>query len=216
MKYIFFILILASCSGYRFRRTKNPFAPYGITKLSMPMFINRTPLPQVTGPITREFIELFNGFPDLKLFQGENAKGDALLLGIIYSDKDIRNTITPESRQFVASGDVGTRRRFLIPAQSKLTLSLRLVLIKDPNYFDKKLLTSDLGKFIKSNPKVIFDKTLELSQHFNRANIGKEGNGVDAGGVVNFTNNKGSEKVMVALAAEEAVKNFKELVLYAF
>ena len=182
----------------------------------MPMFINRSSMPQVSGPISREFIHLLGSFSDLELLQGENAAADALLLGIISSNKDIRKTVAPSSRQFVASEDVGTRRRFLLPAQSKLTLTLRLVLIKDPNYFDKNILSSNLGEFIESHPRVIFDKTLELNQVFTRANLGKGANGVDAGGIVNFTNNKGNEKVMVALAAEEAVKNFKELVLYAF
>ena len=216
MKFLFILSLLATgCAGYQMRGAQNPLTQYGINKLSMPIFINRTPLPSVTGPFTREFIDLLHGFPDLKVYQTENASADAILLGIIESDDDDpRQVVRPDSRQFVSNDSIGTRRRFLIPWQTRLSLKLRLVLIKDPNLFDKEVLKSELGKFINAHPKVVFDKTFSLSQVFNRSNLGARS--PDDGGAVNFTNNKGSEKLIISLAAREAAKNFKELVLYAF
>ena len=217
-RYLTFCLIITGCSGYQLRNNENPLAQYGISKLAMPIFLNRSSLPQVTGPVSREFIELFNTFPGLTVYQSENARADALLLGIITSDRDLRGGVKANSdqRQFVESRDIGNRRRFLIPAQSVLILKLRLVLIKDPNFFDKKVLLSKLGNYINAHPKVIFDKTIDLNQSYNRSILGKVDSPLDGGGIVNFTNNKGSEKIMISLAAKKAVKNFKELVLNAF
>jgi hypothetical protein len=210
---ILFLWIISGCSGYRAKRNDNPFSQYGIRSISMPMFANKTALPNMSAPFTQAFSHHLSEYFSLKLHAGDSHESDAVFLGILKSDKDIRKVITPSNRK-ISDEDLTGNRRFFYPEGSIVTIKLRVILIKDPSHIEMQLIKSKFSEFVRNNPKVIFDEEFDLSKSFSRVNKGSANS--DEGGVVNFTNNKGALALSIPLLASDAVNTFKELVLDAF
>ena len=68
-----------SCAWYKFRVVDNPLAQYNIHTLSIPMFFNRSALPNLAGPLTKEISLLMTEFPHLRVYPGTGEKTDAIL-----------------------------------------------------------------------------------------------------------------------------------------
>ena len=183
------------------------------------MFVNHTSLPNVSGPMTTEIKTLMMDFVDLKVRSSFDNKSDAVLIGILTSASNRKETIKNTATQFT-TGDlessIGSRNEFYIPSQSQINLSLRLILIKKPNRLELKLMKSSLNKFMKSRPKnkIVFNEVLSLSGSYSR--VIDDTLSVDKGGVVNFTKNKQAEENTIRTMSQSAALNFKDVILNAF
>ena len=212
-------VILLSCAGYRFSHRENPLGHYRISSVSIPMFLNRSVLPNLSGPLTKEITLLLTGYPSLKVYTGDDARADAILLGIITSEKNVNSVIQTTQTKVIFDGElkdsIGSRGKFSVPTQSSYSIKLQMILIRDPTIGDIALMTSELAANAEiRHPKVIFNAVLPLSTSFSRivaANTESSG-----AGPVNFTKTNAlfekSEKELAKVAAQ----TFKEEVLDAF
>lgn len=208
------LLLLGSCSNYRIRKVGNPLENFGITSVSIPQFINRSNHPGLSRIFSKEFVQTLQEFPDLKVHTGEGAVTDGVLIGIITAPKYLNESLATTNRKFSRAEETGDRRRFFIPASTDVRVRLELILIRDPNHYDKELILSRYREFVNRHPKVVFTHKFDMTRGMSRVNFGKTG--ADGLGTVNFTNNLGTQKQTYELLAQDAVQNFKELILYAF
>ena len=168
MKFVVLIIFfLYSCSGYQYKRNRNPFARDGIKSLSIPLFVNYSVIPGIVGPLTREIFLLLSQFPDLKVYQGEEKTADGVLLGIVSSANLKHETFTPSQFQFTESREmrasIGNRNPFFIPTKVGYGFILRLVLIKRPSKTDMAFLKTKISTITPKHPAVIFDRQLYIS-----------------------------------------------------
>jgi hypothetical protein len=229
MRRVVFLLglctVLVSCSGYRLRQKDNPLAQYGIQSVSIPMFLNRTGLPRVSGSFTREMIALMSGFKDLKVSSGDSVKNNAVLLGTVFSAEKSEELNATVTRVFTDSYDdvkssIGNRFPFYLPRRSKVSFNVHLVLIKNPTRNEIDLARSSLGKQLVKGPKIIFNEVMAVSGAYTRELRGNVSSGnnsrEDMGGVVNYTQNKASLERSVLEMAKASAESFRGTILYAF
>ncbi len=182
------------------------------------MFFNKSTFADTSGVFTRKFHQFFSSFHELKVYSGINKKADAIFLGIIDSKDRLNEAMTvndtKKTTTLVNESDIGNRTDFLTPTQNDVNLELRVILIKNPTFEDIKLLQSDVGKFIKNHPKVIFDESMTLSTTVEREfqSFGS----VNEGGVTNFTYNHGNLSQAIETMADSSRDTFEDLVIYAF
>lgn len=222
------LILMTSCANYRFLYRKNPLGQYEIDSLSIPMFFNKSPIPN-TGPIfTREFSQYLSSFQDLKVYSGINPKSDAVLLGIIYSAKSIGETITVTDTKLVstliAPGDIGSRTDFFTPTQNRVNLNLKLILIKSPSYKElenidrltsmKGTLPPEIYKKLLEDPRILFNEDFSLSVNFDREIRSFEIE--NRPGDTNFTNNQGNLNKLLKTMAVQGRDYFRDLIIYAF
>jgi hypothetical protein len=209
----FMIFNLMSCAGYRFRTKKNPFEDNGIRSISIPMFLNKSSLPNVAGVFTREYMLLLNQFPDLTVHSGDDHPSDGILLGIISSPPKYSETVTASGTK-LNNGNFPDRRIFEVPNKNLIQLTVRLVLIKNPGHGKIPLYLSTLGEIMANDPQVIFNQSFPISSEvvLEAADKGPAG----SIGETNFTRNKGSIEKNLSEMAKTSANNFKEMILYAF
>lgn len=211
------LLFLSSCAGYRINKEKNPFRLYGVESLAVPVFINRTSLPTVSGLMTKEIRLMLSQFPTLKLSSSEDQYSDAVLVGIVESPQYLRETVPTEGTQFISneqSQSIGSRPSFYLPVVGRVNLVVTFVLIRRPSSEELKLLDSELLPTLSRHPKVVFTEKIVLSKTFSRSiepNLGP-----DNGGVVNATRNRKILDRQFESLAKDAATQFKEVVLNAF
>lgn len=214
MRWIIFLSLLFSCSGYRFTQQENPLSQYGIQSLSIPMFYNYSNLSEVSADFTRETYRLLTSFTGLKLISGYSEKSDAVLIGIIHSPEKI--TLTKKTGTLVVAEDKsphavgGSRSNFYIPATTEMLLSLQVIVIKKPTEEELALLRSGIGAQIKSTSKIIFNESLSIRSRFTREIF--DGEGVSA----NATQNAGLQRKTLKNMATDAATQVRDMVLYAF
>lgn len=192
-----------SCSGYQFKRNRNPFASDGIGSVAIPMFINHSIVPHVAGPMTKEITLLLSRYPGLKVYQGERqSAADGTLLGIISSAPHHEETFSPSQFKYTESAElsksIGERNKFFIPTRTNYALQVRFVLIK------------------RSTKKMIFNRELKLSTSFSRVVAPNLPSNPDSGGPVNFTQSQGNFHKSIQELSKSAAENFKRLVLDVF
>jgi len=214
------MFLFVACSGYGFRGVENPFRNYGINSISIPMFVNKSIIPGVSGPFTAEIFSSLSHFKGLRLYSGENSKADAILIGVLES-REHRNEVYNNAvgRRYISDGtalkqSIGARGGYYLNNQSAYVISLRIYLIKDPVWSDVALAKSDFGKYLAKGPKIILSETHAISQGFSRvlnSNLSS-----DDGGVVNFTNTKGVLDQSILAAAQSAASWFQGVVVSAF
>jgi len=181
------------------------------------MFINRSVLPSVNGPFTTEFSLLFSEYSGLKVSPGDGKDTDAVLLGIISSPVTRKETVTIISEKFtsgVLQPSMGERRPLYLPFNKQLHLKVRLILIKRPSKEMLEILTSENGELIKSHPKIIFDRMMDVTISYTGSLDINEN--VDDGGVLNFTKNHSFLSANVKKLAKIAASKFKEEIINAF
>lgn len=222
MKVRFFSLILmaltlASCAGYHFNTNNNPLVGYDIRSIAVPMFINRSVIPDLAAPMTREITFVLNDYSGLKVFSGNNENADAVLIGIIDS-LDHYNEVVKTTQTFFTDDNVkdsvGQRTPFYYPVQSSYRLFLKVILIKRPTTSEMELLTSEPGKFIKNNPKIVLIDEIEMNGNFSRV-VGQTKFNNDSGSV-NFVKNKGIFEKSLQQTCIDTASSFKQVVLNAF
>ncbi len=221
MKVRFFLLFplvfLASCAGYHFNTNSNPLIGYDIKSIAVPMFINRSALPELAAPMTKEIMLVLNDYSGLKVLSGDNESADAVLIGIIESNDHLHEVVKTSQTLFTDNTiktSVGNRSPFYYPVQTTYHLSFRMILIKRPSKEEMELLTSDLGQYMKVNPKVVLMDQFSLSSTFSRV-VG-ETVSLQSPGSVNFVKNKGIMEKSIQETSVRAAQNFKQVVLNAF
>jgi len=211
------LLLLSSCAGYNFNYQSNPFSLYGIKRLYVPVFVNKTVLPGVSSKFTKEFILLLSKFSDLKIIRSEGGLSDGVLVGIVESDDYRRKVLRPVGSTFTTGeleDSLGNRRPFYLPSDTQITLTLRLILIKKGTGELVELARSDLAPHLTPQGRIIFNETLALSNKFKRSVGGNLG--PDSEGTVNFTKNLKTEKDAVSAMAQSAANNFEGIILNVF
>lgn len=208
---------LASCAGYHFNSNNNPLLSYDIKSIAVPMFINRSTIPELAAPMTREITFALNDYSGIKVFSGDYDNADAILIGIIDSSDHYNEVVKTNNQLFTdntVKTSVGSRAPFYYPVETSYEFSLKIILIKQPSKEELELLTTDLGQFMKANPKVVLMDTLPLSGSFTRV----VGENIDSTspGKTNFVKNKGIFEKSINDTAIGAAKTFKQVVLNAF
>ena len=212
------LLFLSSCGGYVVKTNKNPFSDLGIKTLAIPMFVNHSILPNVNGHFTKQFSLLLSRYRGLRIYLGDHKGADAILLGIVESDDFRKNVVKARNHKYTTDllqSSIGPKRnQFYIPLTSKVSLRLRVILIKRPTAQFVKVVTSKLGKHLKGPPQIIFNRVFNLSNNFTRSLY--DNLGVDRGGVVNFTKNSYFVEDSIEKMAKLAVVKFNEEIINAF
>ena len=211
------LCFLASCSGYHFSTNNNPLVGYDIKTIAVPMFINRSALPQLVAPMTKEITLALNEYTGLKVLSGDAENADAVLIGILESN-DHFNDVVKTTQTLFSEGDIqnsiGNRSPFYYPSQTNYYFWLRIILIKRPSPEELALLTSDIGRGIKIHPKIVLQDKIDLSGTFTRV-VGATNSGTTPG-EVNFVKNKGILDKSLQDTCYKAAQTFKQVVLNAF
>lgn len=211
------LILGVSCGGYHFTTNNNPLIGYDIRSIAVPMFINRSNIPELAAPMTKEITLTLNDYDGLRVFSGDNKDADAVLIGIIESNDLINDTLKTSQYQFTdktVKSSVGDRAPFYYPIESTYTLTFRVILIKRPTKQEMEMITSDLGKFMKVNPKVVLMDQYDLTSTFSR--VVAETSTPESAGETNFTKNKGVLEKNLQETSVRAAQNFKQVVLNAF
>ena len=123
MKVRFFSLIvllvtLSSCAGYHFNTTNNPLIGYDIRSVAVPMFVNRSVIPELAAPFTKEIIFALSDYSGIRVYSGDNDKADAVLIGIIES-RDHYNSVVKTTQTLFTDktikSSIGERSPFYYP-----------------------------------------------------------------------------------------------------
>lgn len=213
VKYILF-LCLTSCSGYKFSDRSNPLIEHNIRSLSIPMFLNQSSLSNTSAPFTKEFIKMMSSYNGLRVRSGFSKESDAVLLGIVKSQRSYADTV--ENNQLkvasqAATGSIGSSRQdFYIPSVSRVRLYLQIVILKNPTDEELKLLRSKFGSKLRGNRKIILNETINLTDIFNREIFDGKAN------QINTTQNVGGLNRVISSLALEASNDFRDIMLYAF
>ena len=208
---------MSSCAGYHFNNNSNPLIGYDIRTIAVPMFVNRSVLPQLAGPLTKEITLALNEYSGLKVIGGDNENADAVLIGIIESPDHYNDTVKNTQNLFT-EGDIqasiGNRTPFYYPVQSSYSFNFRFVLIRRPTKSELELLTSDLGQSVKVHPKIVLADSIPLTGTFSRV-VGATST-TGSPGEVNFVKNKGIFEKSLKDTCYQAAQSFKQVVLNAF
>lgn len=219
--YLFILIVtmvsLMSCSGYHFSTNNNPLIGYDIKTIAVPMFINRSSLPQLAAPMTKEIILVLNDYNGLKVLSGDDQNADAVLIGILESRDHYNEVVTTTQTLFIEddiSPSIGNRSPFYYPSQTTYNFSLRVILIKRPSAEELALFTSELGASIKVHPKIVLEDRINLTGSFSRV-VGATST-ANAPGEVNFVKNKGIFDKSLQSTSYQAAQTFKQVILNAF
>ena len=214
---LLFTLTLASCAGYHFNTTNNPLIGYDIRSVAVPMFVNRSVIPELAEPLTREITYALNDYSGIRVYSGDSDKADAVLIGVIESRDHYNDVVKTTQTIFTdntVKSSIGDRSPFYYPVQSSYEFSLRIILIKRPSKEELELLTTDVGQYMKVNPKVVLMDTINVTGSFSRV-VG-ETTTPNAVGKTNFVKNRGIFEKSIQETAMNAAKTFKQVVLNAF
>jgi hypothetical protein len=205
------IFVTSSCAGYRLQDTENPFKQYNIKSISIPMFYNQSTISGATPLFTKEIYRMISGFDNLKI---KSTGADATLIGILMSDETIIETIAPgapRSVENIVDSSIAERRgEFYIPSTSTVTLSLKIIVIKQPTQEEIKFLRSKASNLEFVSSKIIFSENIPLTNTFTRELYDNESSSVI------HTQNRGSLRKSLITMSKSAAETFREMILYAF
>ena len=211
------LLFLMSCSGYHFKNKNNPFVVYEIETISIPMFVNWSIVPNVSGPMTSNFINMLMDYSGLTIYSHEKTSADAILVGIISSNDKTRQVYKNKSYQATVgtlNKSIRDRRDFYIPQETEISLTLRVLLIKNPLPHEYNGIVKNDADFIPDKSRVIFDERMELRSTITRSIL--PSSGAQSGGDVNFTKSKKAQNDAVLALVSTATEKFKNEIIDAF
>lgn len=170
------------------------------------------------GPIfTREIMDLFSSFSDLKISPSTGVGEDAVLVGIVSSPTRYGVAHKTTSTRFT-SGElkqsIGQRAQFYLPLSSTYLVTVRILLIKNPTTAQRELLASGLGEKLINHPKVVFNKSFIYEGAFNRET--KDTVTSDSGGLVNYTKTKRYFNQSLEGLAKQTAIDLEGLVINVF
>lgn len=216
------VCILSSCSGYRFRDQRNPLLDEGIKTISIPMFINKSSIPNASHVFTSAITRVLTDTTNIKIYMGDNRKADALLLGIIDSPKRYQDLYRGEGGKFIdteksddeLSSSIGDRTSFYIPTGQIFKISVRLVLIRHPSEIDREIISSELLPYLKRTEKIIFNH--EITKEWNYARSVRGTETIDSPGLTNLPRSRFSFEQSLRSISVNAANDFRDLVLNVF
>jgi len=214
---VFLTLFLSSCAGYQYEYQDNPFSSYDVKSISIPAFLNKSLIPNVSAKMTSSISAVISQNTTLKIYSGNSDDSDATLLGIISSSTRRNEFYKTTKTTLIDKGfasSIGVRREFYLPSESSFKINLYLILIKKPTKNDLALIQKDFLPYLNQHPKVIFTKSIDLTASFSR--VLSSNSGPDDGGVVNATKNREVLNKSVDSLALSAATDFRETVLNAF
>lgn len=209
--------VLSSCAGYHFNTNNNPLSGYDIRSVAVPMFVNRSVLPELAAPMTKEITLALNDYSGLKVYSGDYEDADAVLIGVIDSRDHYNEVVRTSEKLFTEDtlkSSVGSRSPFYYPVETSYEFYLTIYLIKRPTKEELQMLTTDLGQFMKVHPKVVLSDQINLAGSFNRS-VGETVTSNGAG-TVNFVKNRGIFEKSLQDTCASAAQTFKQVVLNAF
>jgi hypothetical protein len=215
--YLFVLVFISGCAGYHFNTNNNPLIGYNIRSISVPMFINRSVVPNLSGPMTREIVMALKDFSGLKVTNGITGESDAVLIGIVDSAQHLEEVVQNSSTAITEGNilnSIGNRQKFYYPSASSYQLRLRIILIKRPSAEEIEFLSKNTLGLTKLHPKVVLEDEIPLSGSFTR--VVADNLTPNSGGEVNFVKNKGLFEKSLQDACVQTAKNFKQVVLNAF
>jgi hypothetical protein len=213
---LFLIFIFSGCSSYQVVNPVNPFSQYGIKKLAIPMFYNKSSVNGAAQLMTKEFYQAMSSIEGLTLVSGKDKSADAVLVGIVQSPgatNQLRETVVPSQlRQAdqVTPNAVSGRRQFYVPTQSTINLRVRVFVVKRPNAKEIELLQTELGAKVNAQGKIVFNEEFVVSEVFDHDIRDGSSNSR------NFTQTRGGRNKALTTLSRQAADNFKEMILYAF
>ena len=219
--YLFVLCFLSGCAGYHFNNANNPLIGYDIRSISVPMFVNRSVLPQMAGVMTKEIVLALKDFSGLRVVNGDDNDSDGVLIGIVESndhyDEVVQTTATtytdtPTNQNIKQS--IGRRQDFYYPNTTSYNLQLKVILVKRPSKEDIEFLTKNTLGLAKFHPKVVLTEILPITGSFSR--VISDNLTSSSGGEVNFVKNKGIFEKSLQDSCLQTAKNFKQVVLNAF
>jgi hypothetical protein len=215
--YFILLLLMSGCAGYHFDNNNNPLIGYDIRSVSVPMFVNRSVLPQMAGIMTKEIVLALKDFSGLRIINGDIDESDAILVGIIESNDHYSEVVQTTASVFT-SGDIlksiGNRAPFYYPSTTAYSLRLRLILIKRPSKEELSFLTQNTLELSKFHPKVVLEEELPIVGNFSR--VVSDSITPTSAGEANFVKNKGIFDKSLQDSCLQTAKNFKQVVLNAF
>lgn len=219
MKFILFsfLFILSSCAGYNFHYQSNPFQSYGVNSVSIPAFLNKSLVPNISAVMTEQISGVISRETTLKIYNGNNSKSDATLVGVISSNTKRSEFFRTDTTTLIDEGfspEMANRREFYAPSVTSYRVTLNLILIKSPSAEDMTLINSDFQKYLDNHPRVVFTKSIGLTGSFTR--VIAPSDSPDDAGVVNSTKNREVFNKSVEGLAVSAASSFRETVLNAF
>ena len=219
MKYFIIpiLLLLNSCAGYNFHYQSNPFLSYGINSISVPAFLNKSLVPNISAIMTEQISGIISKETTIRLYNGNSSKSDATLVGIISSNTKRNEFFRTDTTTLIDesfSPELKNRREFYAPSVTSYQVTLNLVLIKNPSAEDMTLINSDFKKYLDNHPRVVFTKSIALTGSFTR--VIAPSDSPDDGGAVNSTKNREVFNKSVESLAVTAGSSFRETVLNAF
>lgn len=197
------------CSGYEIKGKDHLFSSNEISKVKIPLFVNRTIFPNISAPFTNELIARLHHFKSLSVSGGEpSSKEEHVLIGVISSSAREKDVLEPIIRRYTGNSlslrnAIGSRPDFFLTSQYRVNLSLEIIVIKNPVFNGERKIAEGQG------PKIIFQRTVPV--RFNVVNNVAAVDGPDSLGVANYTNNLGYFDYEVKRAAKqvaEIVENF--------
>lgn len=206
------LTLIQACSGYSFKKQTNPFEHYGIRSISVPNFYNKSQLPRASGILTSYFIEMMGQFKGLKIYNGENAKADAYLIGIVHSADEKHKAYLADTVQLasaVAPDNIGEREDFLVPSRTMVKASLSIYLIRNSNYSQVQYLLQK-GSNIFESTEMVFARTMPIDFRFQRQLLNQEAQ------AVNQTQSMGSYEQSLRTSAESITQTFRSEMLLTF
>ena len=209
------LFFLGSCAGYHFRQVKNPFSHFGIKSLSIPMFINKSAIPNISNAFTKEIFLLLSHYSGLEVYSGLEKDKDAVLIGIISSGPKTSDVFSQSGRAFISKDALPGRSPFYTVSDTSYKLNLRIVVIKKPDPNIVNLVKGPWGEHVIQNSRIVLDERLPLTSSFLRSiSVGKEGETESR--VANFTKSKSWFQITVGELAKSVSKRFRKEVLNAF
>lgn len=208
---------LLGCAGYQVKKNHNPLALYQINSVSVPLFINKSVFANVSESYTRKIINLLDSYKGLRVYIGEYAKADAILIGTIKSNNKKSHAITTTLKKLTEGElqeSIGKRLKFYVPSTGTFKLRVNLILIKNPKDSDIKLAKSSLSSLTKNSPKVIFNKDIDISGDFNY--IVNETKNINSEGFYNFTRSNYALNKAIKNSAQKLSEIFKGALLDVF
>lgn len=214
-----------ACSGYHLKPRHNPMAHFGISTLSIPLFINQSRFPNAGALMTQEFIQVLSESSDLSLSTVLDPQADAVLIGVITDQGRTQHTLKGSawrSSQSVAplntskaipqaNGEVvnQVRDEFLIPSRTDVSANLKLILVRGASLAQYQYLlqaSEDRRKEIdivyEVNIPLNFSYELDLTDGPSAA--------------VSATKSRSSEALMFDVTSRQAAQNFKQTLLELF
>ncbi len=208
-------LLSISCSGYKVVESKSHFKKYGIESISIPMFYNKSTLPDVSAKFTSSFTQELYSIPDLEIKSPNSKTNDAYLIGVVRSAANEGTTLLRGGLVARISDLAPTQGRGndnLLPITNVLKLKVDLFLVRrspDSSSLISKLRSELYPELLSSHPSIVLKKTIPIYTSIIREIY-------DQDYVVNSTQNYGILNKVIESEAKKAALSFKQSINYVF